>query len=475
MSLKRFAKNTAIYGIATVLPRVVNVLLLRLFTTEMRTADFSDAAYFWVFASFFNVILTYGMETAFFRFYTKLNHDKRVANTAFTSILISTLVFLFIIMLARYRIASVLDFDVRYFTIMVLVTILDTLVVIPYAYLRVNNRPVRYAFYKISNILIYVISVIFFFKLLPNFKNAEIFSIFHSTNNAVYIFYSNLIASSITFLMFLPIMLKFKLSIDKKIWKQMIRYSMPIMVAGLAYVTNENLDKYLLRNMLGNDIMGAYAATYKIGVFMSLYITAFRLGAEPFFFSQSKKKDAKEKYAKILLWFTVLGSVFYVFVVSYMDLIASFFIKKQEYFTTISIVPVILLANLFLGIYYNLTIWYKLTDKTRFGMYLSILGAILTIVINVVFIPIYGFMASAWATLAAYGTMTITSYLLGRKYYKVPYQTAKIIFYILLSSLFVFIIYKYFYHDFLIKTLLFLTYLLVIFILERKELSKLVS
>ena len=474
MSLKKFAKDTAIYGIATVLPRIINILLLRLFTNEMKTAQFSDATYFWIFASFFNVILTYGMETAFFRFFTKLNKDKRVINTAFTSILISSIIFLSLILLFRTNIAHILDFNVRYFTIMVWVTILDTLIVIPYAYLRVTNRPIRFAFYKIANILLYVIAIIFFFKLLPYLTNynSTLGAFFQNDNNAVYIFYSTLFASAMTFILFLPIIKNFKLNIDKNIWLKMVKYGFPIMIAGMAYIINENLDKYLLRRMVSPEIMGAYAATYKIGVFMTLYITAFRLGAEPFFFSHSKEQDAKQKYAKILLWFTIVGSVFYVFIVAYMDLISSFFIRKPEYFITISIVPIILIANLMLGIYYNLTIWYKLTDRTRFGMYLSILGAIITILINVFLIPVYGFIASAWATLFAYGTMTIVSYLLGRKYYKVPYKTGKIIFYLVLSSIFSFVIFNYFYNDLIIKTGIFLLYLGLLFVIERKELKE---
>jgi len=470
MSLKRFAKNTAIYGIATILPRIVNVLLLRLFTSELKAASFSDATYFWIFASLFNVILTYGMETAFFRYYTKLKNSKKVSDTAFTSIVISTAVFLLIIMTARYKLAALLNFDVRYFTILIWVVILDTLVVIPYAYLRVHNRPLRYMFYKLANISVYVISIIFFFKVLPSLDLKSISGFFNVENNAIYIYYSNLLASAVTFLLFIPVMKDFRLHIDRKLWVQMIKYGLPVMAAGLAYVINENLDKYLLRNMLGREIMGAYSATYKIGVFMSLYITAFRLGAEPFFFSHSEHKDAKNKYAEILLWFTIAGSVFYVFIIAYMDVIARFFIRKEEYFSTISIVPVILLANLLLGIYYNLTVWYKLTDRTRYGMYLSWIGALITIVVNVLFIPVYGFMASAWATLISYGTMTVASYLLGRKYYKIHYDIKKIVFYLALSTFAVFIMYHYFYHNIMIKTLIALAYTGLIVLLERKRL-----
>ncbi len=474
MSLKRFVKDTAVYGIATILPRVINILLLRLFTDEMKTAQFSDATYFWIFASFFNVLLTYGMETSFFRFFTKLNNNKKVLNTAFSSILISSFIFLAIILFFRSQIAGVLEFDVKYFTIMVWVTFLDTMVVIPYAYLRVTNQPVRFAFYKLANIFLYVIAIIFFFKLLPYLKdiNPNLSSLFQSNKNAVFIFYSNFFASAMILVLFVPILKNFRFDIDKKLWKQMMRYGIPIMVAGLAYIINENLDKYLIRRMLSREIMGAYAATYKIGVFMSLYITAFRLGAEPFFFSQSREHDAKQKYATILLWFTIVGSIFYVFVVAYMDIISSFFIRKQEYLITLAIVPVILLANLLLGIYYNLTIWYKLTDKTRFGMYLSVFGAIITILINILLIPVIGFMAAAWATVAAYGSMAIVSYFLGKKYFPIDYDIKKIVFYLLTSSLLSYLIFKYFYDDLIIKTLIFTGYGLLIILLERRSFVK---
>lgn len=475
MSLKKFVKDTAIYGIATVLPRVINVLLLRLFTNEMKTDQFSDATYFWIFAALFNVFLTYGMETAFFRFFTKLNKEKKVIYTAFTSLIITSVLFLVILMLSRHVIAEFLDFNVEYFTILILVALLDTLVVIPYAYLRVINRPIRFAMYKFLNIGLYVFAIFFFFKILPHIDFGSAFDSFIGSNNAVFIFYSNLFASFITLIFFIPIIKNFKLTIDKGIWKKMINYGFPIMIAGLAYVINENLDKYLLRKMVSPEIMGAYAATYKIAVIMGLYITAFRLGAEPFFFSQSKEKDAKEKYATILLWFTIAGAAFYVAIVANMDILSSFFIRKEEYFVTIAIVPVILLANLMLGIYHNLAVWYKLTDKTRFGMYLSIFGAVITILLNLIFIPIYGFMASAWATVAAYGSMTIVSYFVGRKFYKVPYRITKIIFYTLLSSILSFIIFYFYYDNFVIKNLIVLGFIGVVYLIEREEIKKMLT
>jgi O-antigen/teichoic acid export membrane protein len=246
------------------------------------------------------------------------------------------------------------------------------------------------------------------------------------------------------------------------------------MIAGLAYIVNENLDKLMIKKYLGEEIMGAYGATYKIGAIMTLFITAFRLGAEPFFFNQSKEKDAKQKYAKILLWFTIVGAVFYVAIVANMDIIASFFIRQDEYFITIAIVPVILLANLMLGIYYNLSIWYKLTDRTKFGMYLSVFGAIITISFNLIMIPKIGFMASAWATVAAYGSMTLASYFIGKKYYIVPYDITRITFYVLFSAILSYIIFNYLYDSFIIKNLILFSFVFIVYFLERKEIQKMI-
>jgi O-antigen/teichoic acid export membrane protein len=214
----------------------------------------------------------------------------------------------------------------------------------------------------------------------------------------------------------------------------MLRYSLPIMIGSLAFVTNENLDKLLLGDLIGKEQMGIYAACYKLGVFMTLYIMAFRLGAEPFFFNHADKERAKETYAKILTWFTILGALFMLIVVVFIDIFAAILLGKPEYFEALQIVPIILLANLFLGIYNNLSIWYKLTDKTKYGMYFSVLGAVITIVFNILMIPKIGFMASAWATLITYGCMMIVSYFIGKKHYPVPYQLKKVGCYVLFAT-----------------------------------------
>ena len=482
MSLfKRFAKDTAVYGIAAVLPKLVNVLLVRLHTGILEPSAYSDNTQFYIYATYFNVILTYGMETAFFRFFTKMKEKDKVAQTAFTSILLSSLLFLLLLFGFAGSISGFLQINPAYYKILVAILILDTLVVIPYAYLRVMQKAVKFAYYRIINISIYALLNIVLLWLIPYFIDKNIlqqteFILQYNTHpKVIYIFIANLIASIFTFILFIPVLQKFRLGIDLQLLKKMLRYSLPIMIAGLAYATNENLDKLLIGRMLNKEQMGIYAAVYKLGVLMLLYVTAFRLGAEPYFFSQHKAKDARQQYAKILLWFTIFGAIFFVGIMTFLDFISGLLIGQAVYLEALHIVPVILTAYLIFGIYNNLSVWYKLTDKTRFGMYLSVFGALITIVFNIVMIPKIGYMASAWATLAAYGGMSIFSYLLGRKYYPVPYQTGKVIFYIISPALTGWVIFTYFYKVYPVKIAILILYILLVFAMERKEIKGLFS
>ncbi|MCK4562206.1 MAG: oligosaccharide flippase family protein, partial [Flavobacteriaceae bacterium] len=421
-TLKRFFKDTIIYGIAAVLPRAINIILVKLHTNSLTSDKYAENTIYFVYAAYFNAILTYGMETAFFRFFTKEKEKGKVVSTSFISLLVTTILFLSVMLIYSNNIAIYFGFaNPIYFQILILVTTFDTLVVIPYAYLRVANKPIKFAFYKILNILIYAFFNLYFLLYIPyaikngayapNFITAN----FEQNPLVLYIFVANLIASLITFLFLSPLIFKFKFIFDKKLLYKMLTYGLPIMIGSLAFVTNENLDKLLISKYLGKDQMGIYAACYKLGVFMTLYIMAFRLGAEPFFFNHAKEKNAKETYAKILTWFIIVGAIFMLIIVAFIDNFANILLGKEEYFEALAIVPIILLANLFLGIYNNLSIWYKLTDKTKYGMYFSIIGAFITIAFNIIFIPKIGFMASAWATLLAYSLMTIISYFYGKK------------------------------------------------------------
>lgn len=459
------------------MPRAVNILLTKLHTEKLESAKFAENTWYFVFAAYFIAFLTFGLETAFFRFFSKEKEKGKIVSTSFITLIVSTVLFLIVLLTFNAQLSKLFGFDnPLHLKILTLVTAFDLLVVIPYAYLRVTNKPLKFAFYKITNILIYAFFNLFFLWFIPYaIKNnislpTTLVEFYQKTPTVVFIFIANLIASFVTFLLLLPSMFKFGFGFDKKILLKMLAYGIPIMIGSLAYVTNENLDKLLLGDMIGKDQMGIYAACYKLGVFMSLYIMAFKLGAEPYFFNQAEKANAKENYAKILTWFTIIGALFMLIVVVYIDFLASFIIA-DEYFGALAIVPIILLANLLLGVYNNLSVWYKLTDKTKFGMYFSIIGAIITIVLNLIFIPIYGFMASAWATLIAYGGMTLISYFYGKKYYNVPYRMNKVVLYIVISFGLSILSYYKFKDNYYISTLLVLAFITFIYYNEKKEIK----
>ncbi|WP_299332659.1 oligosaccharide flippase family protein [uncultured Psychroserpens sp.] len=471
--LKTFFKDTIIYGLAIVLPRLINFLLVRLHTDVLPNEGYSENTEFYVVAAFFNVILTYGMETSFFRFFSKNKDKNAVLSTAIVTIVLSTLVFGTILLLFRTPISEALRINTEFYTLLVGITLIDTLIVIPFAYLRVTGRPIRFAFIKLINVLIIVaLNVLLLSK---TYGLDSLRQVFHVENNVEYIFIANLIASVVVLLLVSPYFFKSELQFDTKILKQLLTYGWPIMVAGLAFVINENLDKWLLPDMEGEFINGAYSACYKLAVFMTLFIQAFRMGAEPFFFNHSDKENAKETYATILKYFTIVGALGLMIVVVYIDVLRPIFIKKESYLLALDIVPIVLLANLCLGIYHNLSIWYKLTDRTRFGMYISIIGAAITIAINLIFIPRIGFMASAYATLMAYGLMMLISYAIGRKFYPVPYNVPRIALYLLLSAGLSFVTYYQFDRDILIGTVFLLFFIAVITFLERKELKLLLK
>lgn len=478
-SLKRFFKDTIIYGVAAVLPRAINIFLVKLHTSTLEADKYAVNTDYYVYAAYFNALLTFGMETAFFRFFSKEKDKGKVVSTSFISLLITSVLFLIAMLIFSNDISDFFGFkNPLFFKLLIWTITLDTFVVIPYAYLRVANKPIRFTLYKILNIVIFAILNVFFLWFVPYAIEQGVYipnfivEYYNSYPKVMHIFVAGTIASATTFLLLFPIVFKFKIDFDFQLLKKMLRYSLPIMIGSLAFVTNENLDKLLLGDLIGESQMGIYAACYKLGVFMTLYIMAFRLGAEPFFFNQADKKNAKETYSKILTWFTILGALFMLIVVVFIDIFAHILLGKPEYFEALQIVPIILLANLFLGIYNNLSIWYKLTDKTSYGMYFSVLGAGITIVFNILMIPKIGFMASAWATLITYGFMMILSYVVGTKHYPVPYQLKKVGFYILFSTILCWISFSWFRGNLWFSISTIFSYFGILFLIEKSTIKQ---
>jgi O-antigen/teichoic acid export membrane protein len=480
--LKTFLKDTFIYGIAAVLPKAINVLLVGLHTDTLSTGEYSVNTLFYVWIAFLNILLTYGMETAFFRFYNTEKDPSKVLSTSFFSLLISSIVALALLLYFSSEIADFMGFQTElYFQLMISIAIMDAMIIIPFAYLRVQGKSISYAMFRLLNISIYALLNVFFLWYLPNRINAGVaqnelfFGLYNPSFKEGYIFIANLVASAFSFLIILPFLGRLKWQFDLGLWKKMLAYAWPVLVAGLAYTINENLDKLFLENRLGGEVMGAYAGAYKIGVIMSLFILAFRLGAEPFFFNKAKDDNAKETYAIITKWFSIVGSLLVLFIVVFIYPIAGIFLKQDSYFQALNIVPIILLANLFLGIYNNLSVWYKVTNKTRFGMYISVIGAFLTIGGLIYLIPVFGYIGAAYATFIAYFCMMLISYLWSKKHYDIPYQKGRIFIYLILSSLFSYLSFYVFKSDLISGIGLILILCLIVLFSEKKDLSYLRS
>ena len=441
---KNLFKQTAIYGLATVLPRMLSFLLVRLYTGILPTADYGEISIILSWMVFFNVILSYGMETAFFRFYNSENDKQNVVATSTITVFWTSVIFLFGALIFRKSLATIANVDVQYITYSIWILVLDALVIVPFSKLRANQKSMVYATIKIGNVVVNLLLNLFFLLLLPNIAaanpNSFIGNLYIENFEIGYIFLANLLASLLTFAVLSPNYLFLNRKFDSLLWKKMMRYGLPILIAGIAFAVNEHFDKILLGYLLPENIakaeVGAYSACYKLGLFMVLFATAFRLGIEPFFFSHSGNENASQTYAVITKYFVILGSLILLGVIVFADILKILLLEDKAYWEAMKVVPLIILANFCLGIYNNLSVWYKLTDKTHIGAYISILGAVLTLVLNYVLIPTYSYYGSAIATIMAYGSMMTISYLLGNKYYPIPYDMDKILSYLGLSILF---------------------------------------
>lgn len=428
---------------ATVLPRMLSFLLVRLHTDLMPKSDYGNVTIVLSWMVFFNVILSYGMETAFFRFYNKEEDKKSVIETTTISLFWTSMLFLAMALLFRSTLAEWADVETQYVTYAVWILVLDALVVIPFSKLRAFQRPIKYAVIKICNVTINVGLNIFFLVFLPKIAKADpdgfISSFYVHDYQVGYIFIANLIASLATLIVFLPDYFRLKWHFNVPLWKNMMNYGLPILFAGLAFGINEHFDKILLGKLLPQNIakaeVGAYSACYKLGLFMVLFRTAYTLGIEPFFFNHADKKDAPQTYAVVTKYFVIFGSMILLCVVVFADILKVILVPNSTYWEAMKVVPLIILANFFLGIYTSLSVWYKLIDRTKVGAYISIVGAVVTLVLNYLLIPVYSYMGSAIATLAAYGTMMAISYFMGNKYYPIPYDKKRIIGYLSVSTL----------------------------------------
>lgn len=478
---KKLFKQTFIYGVATVLPRMLNFLLVPLYTKMLPTGTYGEISLIFAYFVLFNVVLSYGMETAFFRFFHKKENKDQVISTSSWSLLGSSVLFLFLGYLFQDQVIKLVDVSRQVLHLVLWILFFDAVVVIPFAWLRARERPIRYAVIKVVNVAVTIGLNIFFLIYLKDWSTQYDFlaSLYIPHYEIEYVFIANLVASLLTLLMMISFYFKVRFVFNKILWKKMMRYAFPVLIAGVAFAVNEAFDRIMMSYLLPKEVaksqIGMYAACYKLALFMTLFSTAFRLGIEPFFFSQAEDKNARQIYAEITKYFTIFGSFILIVVMVFIDLLKRLIILDEAYWEAMNIVPLILLGNLFMGIYYNLSVWYKVTDRTKFGGYISLAAAGVTIGVNLLLIPTIGYIGAAISTLAAYGVMMIMSFFWGQKYYPIPYNLKKIVGYIILSAGFSAISFYGFRNNYTVGISLLLIFLAVIYLGEKNELRKIIK
>lgn len=438
------------------MPRVITFLLNPLYIHYIDKEAFSvfSSLYSWI--ALVNVMLTFGFETSFFRFSTEKENEKKSFDTSFWFIFGLASFFLISILIFSAPLSVILDYAknpefLRWFA---MIAFLDAICVIPFAWLRFHNMPIKYSVIRVASILVQTVSVIALFIFVPT-RTSEKLGL---DGQVSYPFIGNLLGSLATFVLLIPIILKVKFRFSKELFSRMIKYSWPIMIAGLAFQVNENYDKITQYYNISKADAGAYGGCYKLAVLMTLFVTAYRMGIEPYFFKQMNNENAKNNYAKVTEYFSFFASIVAMGIIANISWLKKLFISDSSYWTAMDIVPIIVIANLCFGIYYNLSTWYKVTDKTYFGTLISWFGAGVTIVLHLLFLQKYGFMVSAWVTFIAYFLMMVLSYFLGQKYYPIPYRIKKISFFLVLLMVFSFISVKYFNYNVWLSNILFFIY-----------------
>ncbi len=429
--VKKLAGQTLIYGLGTIVPRFLNYAILTpLFTyTVSKSADYGVLVELYAWMVLILVILTYGMETGFFRFAQKADDDQRVYSTALLSLFITSTLFLVFVNLFIEDVSAFFNYsnNQEYIKLFAAIVAIDAFSAIPFAKLRRDNRPMVFSVLKVSNVIITVVLLLFFLKFAPGMYergNPFVTSFYNPEHYVRYVFFSNLIGSLSTMLLLIPVIVKIRPTFSWALWRKMIGYSLPLLVAGMAGSINDVVDKVLVRRLTtegdGLEVVAMYGAGYKIAVLMSLFVQMFRFAAEPFFFDKAGTKDAKEAYTMVMKHFIISALVLFLGL--------NLFIPIVQYFVgpmlreAIIVVPIVSFAYFLYGVYLNLSVWYKINDMTRFGAYFALAGAFFTITINVTFIPVYGYMASAWAHVVCYLVMVLLSYFIGRKHYQIDYD-----------------------------------------------------
>lgn len=430
--MKRLAKDTAIYGVSSILGRFLNWCLVPFYTYVFTdTQEYGIVGELYAWTAILLVLLTYGMETGFFRFANKDGHDaKQVYSTTVISVGVTSIIFIILFTIFLPGISGSMGYEKHgdFLWMMAFTVAIDAFSCIPFAWLRFLKRPVMFATIKLLMIFVNIIFNIFFLWLCPLIydKNPALIDWFFNPEYRVgYVFLANVFSSAIGLIALLPFVLKVKFDFNTCLLKQMLRYSLPLLVLGVVGVMDQSIDKIMFPHLFDDPVearksLGIYIACFKLGIVMMMFTQAFRYAYEPFVFSKQKNPESKSAYVEAMSYYFIFSVFVFLGVMYYLDLIQ--YLLGKTYREGLFIVPIILVTYIFQGIYFNLSFWYKLTDKTKWGAYLSIIGLVITVTGNIIFVPVYGYAAAAWITFISFLTMMIVSWALGQKYYPINYN-----------------------------------------------------
>lgn len=441
--LKSLAKDTVIYGLSSIVGRFLNYLLVPLYTAKMSAVSggYGIVTNVYSYTALLLIILVYGMETTLFRYCTKEGEDpKRVYSTILTSVGFTSILFVVIVLSFLSPISGAMGYaeHPEYIGVMAVVVALDAFQAIPFSYLRQQKRALKFASLKLLFIVINIALNLLYFVVLPSLYTVYpdiVGKVYSSEVGVGYVFYLNLVCTSIVMLFLLPELREFKWIFDWSLYKRMLGYSAPILLLGIAGVLNQNADKimfpFLYEQADCKEQLGIYGAASKIAMIMAMILQAFRYAYEPFVFDKSRDKDNKETYAVTMKYFVIFTLLAFLVVVAYLDVIK--YIIAPDYWEGLKVVPIVMVAEIMMGVYFNLSFWYKLTEQTIWGAVFSGIGCVVLLGVNILFVPQYGYMACAWGGVAGYGTAMLLSYFVGQKKYPIAYPVKVMLVYVVIA------------------------------------------
>ena len=480
---KKLLGQTAVYGLSSVLIRIFPFIIAPIVTKAFGPSASSPFVDWYSIAGVITVLLTHGMETSFFRFAQEKEISKKtLVSTTALSIISIGLLYLILGYVFRQQLADAFQTpdQVNFLVIFLFILSFDAFATIPSAVLRLEGKPVLYMTSKVAGSLIYFFLVVFFIKWLPNMPNGFLGLKYNPEIGVGYVFIANLVQSIVTLAIVGREFVNFSFkSFDFQLWKRIMGYSWPVMIAGLAGVVNQTLDrqflKYLLPEEEARHQIGVYGAVYKIATFITVFRQAYQLGIEPYFFSSFKDKNNHKTYAVLMDIFVICNCLIFMGLMVNLQWISERYLGNAKYYEGIEIIPFVMLGALFLGIYLNLSIWYKLSDQTRVGLYISLIGAAITIAINFIFIPEYGYWASSFAALITFTTMMVISYIWGRLWYPIPYNTQKVLLYLAISVSLSLVSFYYFRTNYIVGNLMFISFLAFVIYKEKAMINKILK